>query len=129
MPIEYDLLPDVIWFRTVGDVDYDNGFEVLESAAREARKQNLPRKRPAVFDIRESRERRKAGELRAIAHFVSVRKDVFEPRCAVVTSDDLHFGLARMFAAFAASHDVKVTVLRHIDEVPGWLAATPDDPS
>lgn len=133
MPIDYEIRPDAIWFRTVGAVEYESGFGVLEAAVAEARSLADGRRWPVVFDITLSQERRSADELRAIAYFVASHAEVLEPRCAVVAGDDLRFGLARMFQAYADQHAVKVTVLRSLDEVDGWLAEAPgatpgDDP-
>jgi hypothetical protein len=126
MPIDYEIRPDAIWLRTVGDIEYTSGLGVLEAAVAEARSRAGGRRWPVVFDITRSEERRSADELRAIAQFLASQADVLEPRCAVVAVDDLHFGLARMFEAFADQHAVKVTVLRSLDEIDGWLVAVPD---
>lgn len=123
MPIEYEIRPDVIWFRTDGDVDYAQGLSILETAIDAARRQARGKRWPVVFDITASAERRNADELRGIAHFIGENGDVLEPRCAVVAGDDLRYGLARMFEAFAGEHDVRVTVLRDTDELSDWLAA------
>jgi hypothetical protein len=124
MPIEYAIRPEAIYLETVGDVDYEKGIAAFEAAVREARAEGVAR-RPVVFDIRRSEETRSAEELRSIADFVSRHLDVLAPRCAVVTGDDFHFGLGRMFEAFADTHEVEVTVLRSIDDVPAWLAEGP----
>jgi hypothetical protein len=123
MPIHYEIRPDAIWFRSVGDVEYESGFGALEAAVAEARARADGRRRPIVFDLTRSEERRNADEMRAIAHFVASHAEVLEPRCAVVARDDLRYGLARMFEAFADQYAVKVTVLRGLDEIDGWFAA------
>jgi hypothetical protein len=123
MPIDYEIRPEAIWFRTDGDVDYEQGLSVLEAGIAAARQQARGKRRPVVFDITASAERRSADELRAIAHFVGENRVVLEPRCAVVTGDDLRYGLARMFEAFAGEHDVRVSVFRDAGERSDWLAA------
>jgi len=129
MPIHYEIRPEAIWFRTVGDVDFENGLAVLEAGIESARRRSAGRRWPVIFDILASQERRNADELRAIAHFVAEHADVLAPHCAVIAGDDFHYGLARMFEAFADSHDVRVTVLRRPDEVAGWLASIDEAPA
>jgi len=124
MPIEYELRPEAIYLEAVGEVDYQDALAVFRAALRAARAEGLP-PRPIVFDLRQSKEQRSADELRAIAQFISRQGDVLAPRCAVVAGDALHFGLGRMFEAFAEGHDVEVTVLRSLDDVPAWLARSP----
>lgn len=126
MPISYEIRPEAIWFRTVGDVDYQKGIAVLEAAVEAARRRGEDRRWPVVFDILDSEERRSADELRGVAHFVASHGDVLAPHCAVIAGDDFHFGLARMFESLADGHDVRVTVLRRLDDVPEWLAVVAD---
>ncbi len=62
--------------------------------------------------------------IRAIAQICSDRKDQLGGgRCAIVVSEDLEFGLARMWSVYVdGSWNVEASVFRNVAEALEWLA-------
>lgn len=125
MPMSFEIKPQEIWFRTSGDVDYAEGIAVLEQGLHEAQQATPSRRWPVVFDIRDSEENRSANELRGIAQFVAAHDGILTGRCAVLTSDALHYGLGRMFEVFSEDLGIEVQVFRDLDSLRAWLDADP----
>lgn len=83
-----------------------------------------PRARPPLhllFDNRDSKENASHEELRSRAAQMEVARDRFAPRIAVLVSDALHHGLARVAGAYAASAGFEVEVFHDVDSARAWL--------
>jgi hypothetical protein len=77
---------------------------------------------PVLFDNRHSQERASASEIRDRARRISAVSELFGPRIAVVVSDALHYGLARMGSGYAdAAGGPHVEVFETPAEALGWL--------
>ena len=116
MPLVFDMDSSVGVFSSEGDVEFEEGSRVLANGLDQLVDEGLHR---VVFDIRRSNETRSPDEVRAIADIVKSRIAV--GRMAVVASDDLYFGLGRMFQAFTASDGLEVGVFRDYDEAIQWM--------
>jgi len=126
MPLRYELRDPVLWYVAEGDVDYAAGREVLRSGVEAAGAHAPARSWDVLFDIRESGERRSAEELRGIASFCAEQGPTLSRRCAVVAGDAFHFGLGRMFGAYAEPAGVEVRVFRDLAAAEQWLAEARD---
>jgi hypothetical protein len=76
---------------------------------------------PVLFDNRHSAERATGQEIRARAERIGAHPQLFGPRIAVVVSDALHYGLARMGGSFAEPAGLDVQVFQTPDEAMAWL--------
>ena len=120
MPVTYQIADAVLTFTTVGDVDYADGLAVLtDGLSRYADSQPaIPR---VLFDLTLSTEDRSSDELQGIAQLVSRRLP--RARIALVVRSSLHFGLARVFAAFADEDASAINVFRDMAQAQAWLKA------
>jgi len=79
-----------------------------------------------LFDNRGSEENASPDELRRRSrYFRELGPKVFAPRVAVLVSDDLHYALGRMSAAFAESEGYEVEVFRDEQSARRWLLRAP----
>jgi hypothetical protein len=83
-----------------------------------------PRAKPPLrllFDNRDSKENASHDDLRSRGMQMTRGRERFVSRIAVVVSDDLHRGLARVGGAYAASSGFEVEVFEDIDAARAWL--------
>lgn len=64
---------------------------------------------------------RSADQLRRAAEFLQPFAERIGRRCAVVASEDVHFGLSRMGAAFAGKIGIEAQVFRSREAAEVWL--------
>jgi hypothetical protein len=77
---------------------------------------------PELFDARPARTNVTAEEIRQLVRRVHdmVQKQPFGPT-AIVTTDDVAFGMARMFSILVESAGVAVEVFRDLERALAWL--------
>ena len=123
MPLKFILTDSTICFQTTGDVEYSEGLTILNEAMDQAemRQSSDPRGWHLLFDISESTENRESNEMQNIAAVIQARRQSLSGRCAVVATDPLHFGLARMFASYLESLGVEAMVKRDKGLAEDWL--------
>ncbi len=117
MPLYFDLNEGVGVFRTVGDVEFEEGLRVLEAgleAIRSADGRNL-----VLFDIRQSTENRTHDELRGIAGVT--QHQLGKGQLALVVGSELYYGLSRVFAAYAERDGLMAEVFLDMDAALQWL--------
>jgi len=125
MPIAYEIRPRVIVFRTVGEVDFSHGLQTLSVALQTAANQMEHGPWHLLFDIQHSSEHRTSNETQDIADAILRFRKSLSGRCAVIASDPLRYGMARMFGAFMDSQGFEVFVSMDRREAEAWLAAPP----
>lgn len=123
MGIRFDLADGIIRFSTTGEVKFEEGLEVLESAFERARTSGSggDGRWHLLFDIRESSENRNSGELRQVTSVISSNRSMLSGRCAVIAADPLRYGVARIFGAFMEGLGLEVYVSYSRDEAELWL--------
>ena len=84
MPIHFKIEDKIGFFTTIGDVEYEEGFQVLMDGLERLKSESVNR---VLFDIRQSRESRSPQEIRSVAETVS--KNVKNSKVAVVANRDL----------------------------------------
>ena len=104
MPIRYEIEPGTLHFHFEGDADFEETLRVVRDGL--VRAGDEVRSRAAepfdlLFDKRGSAENRSADQLRRLADLVGDHGETLTRRAAIVVGDAFHFGLGRMFAAFA----------------------------
>lgn len=95
--------------------------DLLAEAFRDALKTvgvSLPLK--VLFDNRLSEEHADADEIRLRAELLAKHPEL-GPRAAVVVSDALHYGLARMGSVHASAAGLEVRVFEDYGEAMTWL--------
>ena len=76
-----------------------------------------------LLDNRGSKESASSTEVQRRAALLGSLTHLLLPHMAVVVSDDLHYGLARMGAAYVEESGFSVAVFRDFDEARVWLEA------
>ena len=109
---------NVMVFTVLGSLHFEELRSTLESiyAEREYATRSL-------FDMREATPGGLSGpEMEALVGLIrSLRAGRAHSRWAIVAGHDVHFGLARMFEAYASKLPVEIHVFRDPDEALDWL--------
>jgi len=119
MPVSFTLSDGIGIFTTVGDVDFEEGLDILEKGMDAVHKSGQPH--VLLFDFSQSAENRSAEELHTISMFIQERL----PRAhlAMVAQQDLYYGISRMFSSFAESLSLDSRAFRNRDEAIDWCNA------
>jgi hypothetical protein len=121
MPVTYTIDPDRALVRTrcTGEVTLT---EVLGHFAELARDPHRPDRLDVLLDLSELSSLPEPGQLRLVAHEIgTIEGEVRFRACAIVATQDVVFGLARMFEAFASTRFETTRVCRTLEEAEGWL--------
>jgi len=74
-----------------------------------------------LWDNRGSEESVPQEELRRRVERIADRPDRIAPRVAMVVSDPLHFGLARVGASYAENRGIRVEIFSDLESARAWL--------
>ena len=84
-----------------------------------------------MFDVRASTSltTRTSAEIQDVARFLGEHADAIGRRCAVLVTEDVHFGLIRMGSTYTQDTGVQTEIFRDMSEALTWLgtASNPDD--
>ena len=69
---------------------------------------------------------RTPGQIRLVAQALAPYAERIGGRCAVVATEDIHFGLSRMGSVYTESVGVETEVFRTEDEALAWLGVRAD---
>ena len=122
MALTHELADGVLRFTTTGDVEYRDGLSVLTEGLASAAATPLAGGWHLLFDIRHSTEDRSPDELRGIAAIITAHRTSLSGNCAVVASDPLHYGLARMFGVFMEGLGFNASVFDTTEDTVAWFA-------
>ncbi|MBA4188215.1 MAG: hypothetical protein C0467_09390 [Planctomycetaceae bacterium] len=121
MSVAYELMAGTICFTTTGDVEHRSALDTLQEGLADAAQQPVPGGWHLLFDIRKSTENRDPNELRNTATAIAMHRAALSGRCAVVATDPLHYGLARMFGVFMSGLGFDVNVCNNLEDAKHWL--------
>jgi len=87
---------------------------------------DCPHRPLLLIDVSQSTSlpRRPPAEIRDMAGFLAEHADAIGGKCAVVASDDVHFGLIRMGSVHSQDSGLETSVFRSVPEALEWLGAT-----
>ena len=69
---------------------------------------------------------RTPGQIRVVAQALGPYAERIGGRCAVLATEDIHFGLSRMGSVYSESVGVETEVFRNEDEALAWLGVRAD---
>lgn len=122
MPLSYVARGRVVEVLLVGDYHED---EVSDLARRFRADPALPPSFDLLIDARDSNRVPTLAELETrVATLVALR-DRFAGRVAMVVSDDLRFGLARLLEAHLEPFGIEAHAFRAVEPARVWLEAPP----
>jgi hypothetical protein len=123
MPVTYKIYPaeKLIRTRCIGDVTLE---EVTEHFRELERDPNLPDRLNVLLDLSETTSVPSAQEVRAASNEVEkVLRSVQFQACVIVASNDVLFGMMRMFVVFARNYFTATQVFRVAADAEAWLAS------
>lgn len=120
MPVAYEFDGRIILMRMAGKYAASDIRKAILEALGDAR---APSGAVLLFDLRESTSlgERTADEVREMARFLAAHGKRFSNRLAMVTADNLAFGLMRLGSVTANSGGVDAEVFREMDAARRWL--------
>ena len=127
MPIRYaiDDAAGIVAVTAEGDVRQEEDLECFGALVAN------PGYRPGMGLLLDYRNRVSVATTEQVKQFVEAAarlREAFDgSRCAIVVSEDVAFGMARMYAALAEDSFIPMNVFRDPDEAARWLASEPPD--
>ncbi|HET9951405.1 MAG TPA: hypothetical protein VFS09_06380, partial [Candidatus Eisenbacteria bacterium] len=122
MPVSYEIRDVVLRLNLEGEYEPE---EILRTFLAAMSDPACPKPVALLVDVSrsESLSKRSPGEIQTVAQALGPFAKRIGGRCAVVATDDLHFGLTRMGSAYSGGVGVDVQVFREMDAALGWLAS------
>jgi hypothetical protein len=119
MPATYRLLNDVVEISLVGNVPPE---EVIQTFHEGLDDPATPSRFFVLLDVRESTSlaTRPTADIIRVAETLGPHKDRVA-RCAVIATENVHFGLSRLGAVYSETAGVMTSVFRDRDEAIAWL--------
>ena len=119
MPVTYRIDDDVVQMTLDGDIPPDDVLRTFDHVLVDP---TCPPRFVLLFDVRKSTSlaRRPTEDIIRVASYLGPHKERVA-RCAVVATEDVHFGLSRIGAAFCEAGGVVTNVFRDRDEAMAWL--------
>lgn len=118
MGVSYTILGDELLVAAVGAYGLEDLKRLLADVVADPRRTDRTR---IIVDAREAGVNPPANELRQTADLLNNVKEILQPRCAVVVSGTLHYGLGRMLSLYAELHEIDLGVFRTLDEAREWI--------
>jgi hypothetical protein len=122
MPVSYRVDGAIVVITFTGTSGFDDVQGLVSLAASDPRL--VPGARVLV-DARNCRDDVPQGVLQDHARFLASVRGRLGPSYAIVTSDTLRFGLARMFEAFSDLEGLDVAVFKELELAREWLTSRP----
>lgn len=116
--VAYQIAGKILYLKASGHFDTETLVAVFSSAMLDPAWDPPMR---ILMDNRDSDERASSSELRDRVERIANFPELFQPRIAVVVSDALHYGLARMAGVFSERHDIQVHVTDDLQEAKEWI--------
>lgn len=123
MPLYFEKKDSIFIFRTVGDVNYEEGLAIFYGGL-ESIKSSPEKNKLILFDLLLSTENRKPEEVKALANIV--KKNIDRGKLALLAKSSLHFGYSRMFSVLAEKDTVEISVFKELNEALHWLLLPSD---
>ena len=112
---------DVLVIKAEGTYTTDDVRETFAAALSDLK---LPPNARLLIDGRETRANPSASEIETRLGLLKGLMSMTAPFCAVVVSDQLHFGIARMYQAGAELRGgPRIEIFKSIGEAKQWLMA------
>jgi hypothetical protein len=122
MPVTYRITKDVAEMTLEGDCPPDEVIQIFHKVLDDPAS---PQKFMLLVDVRNSTSlaTRATQEIIRVAEYLGPYKDRVV-RCAVLATENVHFGLSRLGAVYSETAGVMTSVFRDRDEALKWLHAT-----
>ena len=118
MSIRHEIRRSVLWI--VVDGEYDDA-ELRAARERAFADPAFREGMPALIDSRKTLANPTRTRVQERADLLASLRTRSGPRCAFVVGDPLHFGLARMLAAFSEQSGLEIRVFEDPARAETWL--------
>jgi hypothetical protein len=119
MSVRHEIEGDLLVLRLDGD---HTRLQEREAVAVALANPALEISAALLVDARHSTANPDAASIMDRARCLASLRQCLAPRCAVLVSTSVHYGLARMFAAYAENHGLAVGVFTDESVARCWLA-------
>jgi hypothetical protein len=119
MSATYRLNDDVVEMTLNGTTGIDEVIQTFHKALDDS---NTPEEFVLLVDVRESSSlaTRPTSEIIKVAEYLGPFQDRVK-RCAVLATENIHFGLSRLGAVYSETAGVMTSVFRDKEEAISWL--------
>jgi SpoIIAA-like len=119
MSATYRLNDDVVEMTLNGTTGIDEVIQTFHQALDDS---NTPEEFVLLLDVRESSSlaTRPTSEIIKVAEYLGPFQDRVK-RCAVLATENIHFGLSRLGAVYSETAGVMTSVFRDKEEAIDWL--------
>lgn len=123
MPVSYRVNQDILEMTFDGECPPDEVIRTFHDALDDPA---CPRTFALLVDVRRSTSlaTRPTPEIIRVAEYLGPHK-ARVARCAVLATEDIHYGLSRLGAVYSEAAGVITSVFRDREEAISWLRATP----
>ncbi len=120
MAVTYRIVGDLLEMAFVGDYLPDDIPRQFLAALNDPA---CPKRVALFVDVTRSTSlaARSSEDIKRVAEFLGPYSDRIGGRCAVLATEDIHFGLSRMGSVYSAGVGVETRVFRDRDEALAWL--------
>ncbi len=119
MSVTYHLTEDVVEMTLNGSSELDEVIQTFHQALDDTK---TPEEFVLLLDVRKSTSlaTRPTSEIIKVAEYLGPFQDRVK-RCAVLATENIHFGLSRLGAVYSETAGVMTSVFRDKDEAITWL--------
>ena len=120
MPITAHVDPDtrIALYSASGDIARDDVVSIIAEIYRDPAFQSPWR---SMWDLTGAKPLFSADELREIAAYVRAHRPADSGRVAIIATEDLAFGMGRMYEVFSSDLQVETRVFRDSETARQWL--------
>lgn len=119
MPVTYRINNDIVELSLVGECPPDEVIQTFHEALDDP---VAPSQFGLFLDVRKSTSlaTRSTAEIIRVAEHLGPHRDRVK-RCAVLATEQVHFGLSRLGAVYSETAGVMTSVFRDREEAMAWL--------
>ena len=120
MPVRYEINENVLRMDLEGEYEPEDILRTFLDALADPR---CPKQVALLVDVTRSAvlAKRAPGEIQTVAEALGPFSERIGGRCAVIASDELHFGLTRMGSAYTGGVGVDAQIFRDRESALTWL--------
>jgi hypothetical protein len=125
MPATYRIQKDLVEISLIGECPPDEVIQTFHEALDDP---STPSQFILFLDVRKSTSlaSRDTADIIRVAEYLGPHKDRVT-RCAVLATENVHFGLSRLGAVYSETAGVMTSVFRDREEAIAWLRKKPDE--
>jgi hypothetical protein len=118
MPISYSVNGEILSLTDIGHASAGEALQILEKAL------NDPLFSPGMnvlVNLTQFKGTETDEKIKYIARFLGTHYEHLGPRCAIVVSDPLHYGLSRIISAYTQFYQLTFEVFSDLSQAKQWV--------